>query len=1622
MKISYYRIAIVLFLLLGCAFRTEAQTTKSFMVGDNIAAFYPANFDSVGTLPSLIFKNNLQRKGNVPVSWTIKPVFSIENGKNVVKISYSGAVDFYGNGEVAGPLRRNGTTVTMWNTDSPNYLVDNGTRLYQSHPWIMGVRADGTAFGIISDHTWKQTFSITNPVTITSDGPGFRVIIIERNSPQEMIKTLADLTGKIELPALWTLGFQQSRFTYVPASTVRTIADQFRNRKIPCDVIWMDIDYMDQYKVFTFDPAGFSDPKDLNDYLHSKNFKAVYMIDPGVKKQSGYFVYDQGTAGNHWVKKSDGTEFNGQVWPPVVSFPDFTKPSTRTWWSSLYNDFMAKGIDGVWNDMNEPSVFDTPDKTIPESSLHAGGGDLPAGTHARYHNVYGYLMVKASREGIASTNPGKRPFVLSRANFLGGQRYAATWTGDNLSWLPYLKLSIPMSITLGLSGQPISGADIGGFNFNCTADLLGQWMAIGVYYPFSRNHTISGSTAQEPWAYGPEIENVSRTAVNRRYRLLPYMYTLLREASQTGMPLMRPVFFADHTDLSLRNEQQAFMLGKDLLIVPRWASNPNLPKGDWDRVPFESTEDRYQANVYIRPGAVVPIGNVIQSTTEYKSDSLTLLVNPLESGLATGILYHDDGDGFGYQANNYALHEFSITKHNNDTLKVVISQIEGSKNVSRVYRTGLVTDNGIVYSTWSTSTIRYMAFLKDEKNTIDLNSINTMYVAGNFNPQHLPMKHIDEKKWKLDSLHLQSGKTYTVRFSQGNRNTGTRWGAATGISGVTSVITDTLSNIVFSVPANDYYSIAFDQSTQRYTIQKSPPISTLDIVGDATPPFNWYGLRMSQSTDDLNVFTWVGSLFTSNGSTEGKFKFHFETKNNCDDVWLYSAVPDQALSATSLVSAKACGVPDNKWKVQPGQNGTYKISVNVLTKKITIQKLLSSLSIVGDATVVGWNTTGLAMNQAPDRPNLFTWVGKLSASNGSTEGRFKFHSGTNGFCDDIWLYASTPDQSLSGTSLVMANDCSVADNKWKVKNGESGNYKIIVDTDTKTIKIQKLINTLAIVGDATSIGWDQKGISMRQSIDNENVFTWTGHLSASNGTTEGKFKFHAGTNGFCDDTWLYASTPDQSLSGTSFVMDNGCPGTDNKWKVQASESGNYTITVNIEARTIKIQKVITALSIVGDATSAGWNTTGLPMQQSLDNPAIFTWTGLLSASNGTSEGRFKFHSGVNGFCDDTWLYANSADQILSAPSFIMANGCTVADHKWKVNAGETGTYKITINLDAKTIRIQKVILPTLSIVGDATSIGWNPVGLPMQQSVENINVFTWTGTLSASTGTTDGTFKFHSGSNGFCDDMWLYGSTANQSLSATGFVMAAGCSVADNKWKVNAAETGTYKITIDLNAKTIKIKKIILSSLSIVGDATSAGWNPQGLLMRQSGENPNLFTWTGTLSASNGTTEGKFKFHAGFNGFCDDTWLYSATPDQTLSATSFVIGQGCSGADNKWKVRVGETGIYQVSVDVEAKSIQIKNIAAPDVIMATDGSSESIHVQVFPNPVEDELTVQIKGASRMYSRIVLYDLQGSKIWETQQWGNEASKEIKVPMSTLSAGTYILEVETKEGIVTKLILK
>ncbi|MBN1598922.1 MAG: T9SS type A sorting domain-containing protein [Bacteroidales bacterium] len=708
MKIKKY---FSILLILNIYLFVNAQTYSS---GDSLVIFYPDDFDSVNHFPSFAIINEPEVSSGLPAEWELTPDFSSAGGREYATISIDEGIDLYGTGEVTGPLRRNNTSITLWNTDNYAYGTDNGRRLYQSHPFLMGVRADGSSFGIIADNTWKMYIDLTDTeIIFSSEGPSFRVIIYEASSPMEVVQQLSSLTGKIDLPPMWALGYHQCRYSYYPDSRVREIADEFRNRKLPCDVIWMDIDYMDGFRIFTFHPTRFPDPDGLNSYLHDLDFKSIWMIDPGVKEETGYFVYDQGTSGDYWVQTNSGTEYNGNVWPGSCAFPDFTMPDAQDWWAGLYPDFIGTGIDGVWNDMNEPSVFSESSGTMPENNHHRGGGELPEGSHLRYHNVYGYLMVRSTREGIILSQPDKRPFVLTRSNFLGGQRYAATWTGDNVSSWEHMQLSVPMSLTLSLSGQPLNGPDVGGYVGSPGAELLGHWMALGAFYPFYRNHTGSGTANQEPWAQGTETEEISRVALQRRYRLMPYLYTQFYKASTSGIPVMQPVFFADTDDADLRDEQEVFLFGSDLLIIPKWAESPSLPKSDtWRSISIvgeDSKNDPVQPDVRLKSGAIIPLGNIIQNTAEFSTDSVTLLISLDESYSAQGILYEDSGDGYEYQSGNYLIRNFTAEDYGIDSIRIICSREEGSLELPETnYHAGIVTSYSTFYSEWTTDTVIYM--------------------------------------------------------------------------------------------------------------------------------------------------------------------------------------------------------------------------------------------------------------------------------------------------------------------------------------------------------------------------------------------------------------------------------------------------------------------------------------------------------------------------------------------------------------------------------------------------------------------------------------------------------------------------------------------------------------------------------------------------------------------------------------------------------------------------------------------------------------------------------------------------------------------------------------------------
>lgn len=710
----------LLSILLSGLLVSQASGQQCYMTDTNVAVFYPAGYQAEAHSPSPIFLHDLAPQGAVPESWRIRPVFSTSDTMSVATIAIDPTDDLYGTGEVTGDLRRNDKEIMLWNKDNFGYMADEGRNLYQTHPWVLGLRQDGSAYGVIADNTWKARLNTQGEIRFESWGPAFRVVIIEGASTGEVMQQLAKLTGPMELPPLWAIGYQQCRWSYFPDTRVKEVVDSMRLNSVPCDVIWMDIDYMDHFKVFTFSPETFPDPEGLQRYVNDRKMKTVYMLDPGIKIEPGYEAYDEAIRYGFFVNNAQGTPFVGEVWPGDCHFPDFMRGEVRAWWSGKVRDFIRRGADGLWNDMNEPACFVRADGTMDEDAQHlVGEGHYEQQPHLRIHNIYGMNMIRASREGSLLARPDKRPFVLSRANFLGGQRYGATWNGDNLSTWSHLLQSIPMTLNLSLSGQPFNGPDIGGFGADCDAELLAHWIAAGIYFPFARNHSAQGTVNQEPWAFGPKVLDVYRTAVNRRYRLMPYLYTLFREASTTGMPVMRPTFMADDKDLTLRREQQTYLMGGDLLIIPRWAREAALPSGNWHILQLEDKDDGYQAYVAQRPGSIVPLANLVQSTQDLSLDSLTLLVNPDTDGSAVGTLYEDAGDGFGYRSGDFLLSDLHATC-DGKLLTVSLTPKEGLRGTQVCHlRVGIVTEGKVTYSPWTDGTSVTMPMPKIKPSGID---------------------------------------------------------------------------------------------------------------------------------------------------------------------------------------------------------------------------------------------------------------------------------------------------------------------------------------------------------------------------------------------------------------------------------------------------------------------------------------------------------------------------------------------------------------------------------------------------------------------------------------------------------------------------------------------------------------------------------------------------------------------------------------------------------------------------------------------------------------------------------------------------------------------------------------
>lgn len=594
---------------------------------------------------------------------------------------------FIGLGEKTGNLNRRGSAYTNWNTDNPNY-ENWSDPLYSTIPFYMGIH-NGLNYGIFVDNTTKSVFNFgagNNRFSYFSvdDGQVSYYFIYDQHV-SEILKDYTHLTGRIKMPPIWGLGFQQCRWAYYPDKEVMEVAKTFRDKNIPLDVIYLDIKYMDAYKVFTWSPKGFPHPAQLVGNLKKMGIHTVVIIDPGIKVEKGYNVYDEGVKDNYFIKYPDGTNYTGQVWPGWCNFPDFTKPDVRTWWGTQFKGLVEDGVSGFWNDMNEIATW---------------GKDVPPiiqmdweGKHVSYltgKNVYGMQMARATYEGTRKLMDGKRPLVLTRAGYAGLQRYTAIWTGDNHATDDHMMLGIRLINSFGLSGVPFAGDDVGGFQGNAAPDLYARWVSIGTFCPFFRVHSTLNSDRSEPWSYGESTQAVAKHFIDLRYHLLPYIYSAFYEASQTGMPVQRSLSIDYTKDSTVYNPKfdNQYLFGPSLLVVPakstQEAVKAYLPKGEWysfytdqkfnGNTQFLTSSPLERLPVFVKAGAIIPVQKLIQNTGENPGDTLEIHVYA-NSGNSDFVYYEDDGTSFNYENGVFFKRQIN---YEGNSRKIILDAPEGT--------------------------------------------------------------------------------------------------------------------------------------------------------------------------------------------------------------------------------------------------------------------------------------------------------------------------------------------------------------------------------------------------------------------------------------------------------------------------------------------------------------------------------------------------------------------------------------------------------------------------------------------------------------------------------------------------------------------------------------------------------------------------------------------------------------------------------------------------------------------------------------------------------------------------------------------------------------------------------
>lgn len=569
---------------------------------------------------------------------------------------------FIGLGEKTGNLDRRGSSYVNWNTDAPEHGIDTDP-LYKTFPFFIGLHS-GLMYGLFMDNTHKSYFDFgattDNEMSwFGADGGDMNCYYFGAQTIPQILLDYTWLTGRMEMPPLWSLGYQQCRWSYMSADEVLDIAQTFRDKQIPIDVMYCDIDYMDNYKIFTWHPKTFAKPKIMINKLKAMGMHLVTIVDPGIKVEKGYKQYDEGVKNNYFAIYPNGDKFIGEVWPGRCHFPDFFRKDVREWWGTAFTALTDVGVDGFWNDMNEPAAWG---QNVP-SLMQFGDKAMP-----EVRNAYGMEMARATYDGTKKILKGKRPFVLTRAAYCGTQRYSSVWTGDNSAYDAHMLLGQRLVNSLGLTGMALIGVDIGGFSGDPTPELMVRWNSLGVYTPMFRNHARIDTVHREPWRWGAKNETIIKKDIELRYQLLPYIYSGFYTSTQIGLPLSRTLAIAYPFDDNIYHPkyQNQFLFGDSLLVCPVISTDKKadiyLPKGQWYRLSSDKKFDGKQVinvaapltdlPVFVKASGIIPMQSIIQSTAE-KSDGILQL--HIWNGTETNefVYYEDDGLTYNYQQGEY---------------------------------------------------------------------------------------------------------------------------------------------------------------------------------------------------------------------------------------------------------------------------------------------------------------------------------------------------------------------------------------------------------------------------------------------------------------------------------------------------------------------------------------------------------------------------------------------------------------------------------------------------------------------------------------------------------------------------------------------------------------------------------------------------------------------------------------------------------------------------------------------------------------------------------------------------------------------------------------------------------